>query len=162
MEYSYAFGLFFIEVLIAIITSIFWRRRRSELGQAKAKFTEALKAHMEGGTLEKYLEDIEEARVEIYRKREQLFFYLCTGVSMIAGIGLVFLTSNFNLHVALKTILAILFIAPFMVFVSIVMTEEWDENKIGFFIRKTAKKLSESIENGTEEECMQELLKEIG
>ncbi len=154
MEIEIILLLFVVELGLATFACIYWLKKRSELEQAKTRFHSALRLHSEQGTLHQFIEEVATGKTTIYRKRKLTAYYLMACVSMIAAVGLSFLGKFLGLWVAVRTIVGLVALAPFMVFVGILVAEELDENRIIEYESTIGKQLMADMEEGSLEARM--------
>jgi hypothetical protein len=160
MEYKAAFLVILVELIAAISVFIFSRRRKSELNLAREEVARSLKVHLIQGTLEQQLEDLATGRVSIYERKKSPVIYWWIGITMIVGVGLIYVVARFTgAGVLIRTIVGMLSILPFVYFVSTAIAEEFDDNNISSFEKNTARQLLLKSRDGSIESDINEMLK---
>ena len=160
MEYKAAIVVFLVELIAGILVCVFWLRRKSDLNSAKEEFARFLKVHLLEGTLTQQLEDIAVGKVSVYERKKSLLIYLWAGISMALGAALIFVVARFTgAGVVIRAIVGTLSILPFIYFVAVAIAEEFDDNRISSFEKKTGQKLLLKSQDGSIEGDVNEMLK---
>jgi hypothetical protein len=158
MEIVAIFTFFFSELIAGILVYAYCRRHRSGLGAAKAELTTTIKDHYRQGTLEQYIGCVASGTKSILSKKGRLTQYLCVALSGIAGACIVYFIKQYaGAGVALRTIVGVLAMLPFIGLLAMGIAEEADENKISDFEKLTAKLLLQDIKEGNVDQRIAEL-----
>jgi hypothetical protein len=153
MEYSALFLFFLCELAVALFVYFHWLLTRSGLGSAKSVFAKVVRDHQAQGTLEQYIQNVVSGEESPLPKRKWLLPYLKVLLSGMLGFLVVFYIKRFTgAGVALRTIVGILAVLPFVCLLAAEIAKETDDNRITDYQRSTARRLLEKIKEGSEDD----------
>jgi hypothetical protein len=136
---------------IAALSYVRWIRRMSLVSSFKTDFLGSVRTRLQAGTLADYLKAITEGRISVLPRRESRPWLLLTGGVMLAGIALMFIIRLIfpGMHIALRVVVALISVTPFMALLGIAIAQETDDIKIADFVKVTNQEMLLKIDQGS-------------
>jgi hypothetical protein len=136
---------------IAALFYVRWLRRMSLVTSLKTDFLGSVRARLQAGTLAEYLQAIAEGRISVLPRRKSRPWLLLTGGVMLSGIALMFIIRLIfpGMHIALRVVVALISVTPFMALLGIAIAQETDDIKIADFVKVTNQEMLLKIDQGS-------------